>query len=299
MSSTFAPAGRLAPSRAFLTSGPVLMTLATLSFTMMVASVKVARSELGPFEVIAWRGVISIPLAAAFAWSSGLTVQRPRLLLVRSLFGFVAMACFFTAAKGLPLADVSLITRLQPVLVAVLAPLLLGAGEQTGPTIWGALAVGLAGCAIIIGPEFSMGTRYGLWALAATLASACAHTAVRALGRSDKPRAVVFWFQLSNLPFALAAHFALVGTAPTLPNLKVFGAVLVCGVTATVGQLLMTKAYQQDRAAIVAGASYSGPIWAVLLDLLVFGLAPGWTMAAGGALVVIAGLLLYRGSKSG
>ncbi|MEL7371642.1 MAG: DMT family transporter [Myxococcota bacterium] len=280
--------------RAF-SSGPILMALATLSFCIMAAAVKVARQEMEALEIIAWRGAISIPLAFFFAWPSGFRLHRIDLLLMRAMLGFGAMFCFFTATKGLALADMSLITRLQPVIIAFIAPLALGANERTGPLIWLALVVGLAGCAILIGPGLAVGNRFGLWALVATVASAAAHTVVRALGRTENPRSVVFWFQLSNLPFAIAACLLIYGELPQVPQAHLIAPVVTCGLAATVGQLLMTRAYQQEQAAIVAAASYAGPIWSVLLDLFIFGLVPGWEVAAGGVLVVAAGYLLYRG----
>ena len=275
------------------------MTLATLSFCVMVAAVKIARTELSPMEVIMWRGVVSVPLALAFTWKAGFRMGRFGVFFIRAILGFAAMSCFFTAAKGLALADLSLITRLQPVMIALIAPLVLGAREQIGPSVWLALGLGIAGCAVLIGPELSMGAKYGLWAVAATVASAGAHTAVRALGRTEGPRTVVFWFQLSNVPFAIIAHLALAGSLPRLPPPHLMGAVLVCGLAATIGQLLMTKAYQQDRAAIVAAASYSGPLWSVLLDIVIFGIQPDWTFAVGGILVIGAGYLLYRARATG
>ena len=45
-------------------------------------------------------------------------------------FGFGAMFCFYSAAKGLSVADLSLITKLQPMLVALIAPVLLGSAER-------------------------------------------------------------------------------------------------------------------------------------------------------------------------
>ena len=284
------------PSRVWqaLGSGPVLMTLATLSFCIMAAGVKVARAELSPFEIIVWRGAVTVPLTLAIATTTGFRIHRWDVLLARSAFGFAAMGCFFTAAKGLPLADMSLITRLQPLVIAFLAPVVLGAREQTGPMTWIALTIGLVGCGILIGPELSVGSRYGLWALAATVLSAGAHTAVRALGHTDHPQAVVFWFQLFNVPAALLAQIAVFGAWPSMLPAHLIGTIIIVGLGTTGGQLLLTKAYQRDKATLVAAASYSGPIWSVMLDLAVFGIVPGWTLAAGGALVGLAAYVLYR-----
>jgi drug/metabolite transporter (DMT)-like permease len=56
----------------------------------------------------------------------------------------------------------------------------------------------------------------------------------------------------------------------------------------------MTKAYQHDRAAMIAGASYAGPIWGVLIDVVVFGSIPTLRMLAGGALIIASGMVFLR-----
>ena len=43
-------------------------------------------------------------------------------MVVRCVLGFGAMTCFFTAAKGLSLADLSILAKLQPIVLAILAP---------------------------------------------------------------------------------------------------------------------------------------------------------------------------------
>ena len=43
---------------------------------------------------------------------------------------------------------------------------------------------------------------------------------------------------------------------------------------------------------MVAAARYSSPVWAVLIDLVIFAAYPGWHVVAGGALIVGAGLIL-------
>ena len=280
--------------RRVLASGPLLMALATFMFCIMAAAIKVARAELSALEIIAWRSTISIPLAAVFAWSSGFVVHNGPLLLARAGTGFVAMVCFFTAAKGMALADIALVGHLRPLWVAVLAPLLLGAREKTGPAVWVALGLGLVGSTVLIAPELSVGSRFGLWALIGTVFSALAHTAIRGLGRTEAPRTVVFWFQLSHLPFSVFGYWLWTGELPGVPPLHLLAPILGAGVAATIGQLLMTKAYQQDRATIVAAAAYTGPLWSVALDFTVFGLVPGWTLAIGGPLIMMSAVLLYR-----
>lgn len=284
------PSFATAAQRLGVRPGPLLMAATTLVFTLMVALVKVARAELSAMEIVLWRGVVGIPLAWLGLRGLRPTVSNGPVLVARVLLGFGAMTCFYTAAKGLPLADHTLITKVQPLLVAVLAPLLLGAGERLGPRIWVALALGLAGCGLLLAPDLQGGNIWGLWALAAAFFSAAAHICLRLLGRSDHPAVVVLWFQLAILPLSIILQLSWEQTLPSIPPLQLWPVLGGIGVLAVVGQTLMTRAYQLDRAALVAGASYTGPLWAVAGDLLFFATLPTWTTVIGGAFIVAAGL---------
>ena len=273
--------------------GPLLMIGATAAFTLMVACVKLVRSDLDAIEVMWWRSFIGVPLVAVVATQGGsLRIQRRGLLLLRALCGFGAMGCYFTATKGLSLADLSLIMRSQPMIVAIIAPLMLGVAERPHRKIWWAMLVGLAGCAVLLAPGLSLGNTWGLWALGAAAFAAVAHTLVRALGATERPAAVVFWFQLLVACFAFMVLVATRGALPELPANQHWLPLVGVGVFAALGQWLMTRAYQADQAARVAAASYVGPLWAVLLDLLIFTTLPGWHALVGGSLIVGAGVVV-------
>lgn len=277
-----------------LRRGPVYMVFAALAFTLMISAVKVARAELSAAELIVWRTVVALPVVVALTRGRTRRVHNRRVFALRAGLGFVAMTAFFGAIKGLSVADLSLIGKLQPVLVAIGAGVFLGRAERVGPKVWGALAVGLFGCGLLIGPELAVGSTWGLLALLAAVASAGAHICLRTLGATEDPRALVLWFQLALLPLGVGYVVATQGDLPRIPTGPMLPAVLAAGLCATAGQLLLTKAYALDRAANVAGASYAGPVWAVIVDVLAFGVWPTWSAVFGGLLVVGAGLALVR-----
>jgi len=266
------------------------MILATISFTAMVSLVKLARVELSSLEIVFWRSTVAVPLAMLLAVPVGLRARSPRLLALRAGLGFVTMVGYFTAAGGLPVADLTLITKLQPVIVAVMAPLLLGSGERAGGRVALVLLLGITGCALIVAPELRGGGWYGAVALAAAVTSACAHTCVRALGSTVHPYAQVFWFQLGVLVLAGGTLWLTAGLP--VPDARLWPHLAGIGVFATVGQWLMTHAYRVDRAARVAAASYTAPLFALFVDLAIFSTPPGLPALGGGALIVLAGLLL-------
>ncbi len=276
--------------------GPLLMVGASLAFTAMVGFVKVARAELDPLTVMAFRGAIAVPLAALLVREHGFRLRGHRVFAIRALMGFCAMFCFYTAAKGLTLADMTLLTRTQPILLALLAPLVLGKAERVGWSIWVLLAFGVAGTAILIAPDLAVGSVWGLWAIGATFFSAGAHLAVRALRESDHAVTIVFWFQIFVTVLAFSI-LALRGEL-SIPEASLWPWLLGAGVTATAGQIMMTGAYHSDRAAVVGAASYTGPVWGVLGDVIFFAALPSASELGGGALIVGAGLwLVLRGDR--
>lgn len=270
------------------------MTGAGLALTLMIAMVKAARTELGAFDIAFWRGITAAPLAFWMARQArgGLRLQRPGLLATRTLLGFGTLTCSFIAARYLAVADLMLIGKLQPLIVALLAPLVLGASERAGAMLWLLLLACLGGCALILAPDLAVGSVAGLLALAAAFLSAGAHLSVRRLIRDDDPRVVVLYFQLGVMALAVVAILIERGTLPRWPAAHLWPHLLGIGISATIGQLLLTRAYAEDRAALVAAAAYTTPIWAVLVDILVFATMPGWHVIVGGLLIVGAGLVM-------
>lgn len=281
-----------------LRRGPTLMALATITFTVMVGCLKVARQEMPAVELMAWRGAIGVPLAFAIARGTALGIANQRVLLLRIALGSGAMFSFFTAAKGLSLGDMALISRLQPILLAIGAPLVLGAAEKPGARVWVVMAAGLVGCAVLLAPDLAVGSVWGLWALLAATFSAGAHLCLRILGRTERPEAVVLWFQVGVTVVAAAALGAGLGTAGAaarVPPGHLWPWILGAGAAATIGQVLMTRAYRIERAAVVAAATYLTPLWGFAGDLVFFVTTPSWADLLGGGLIVAGGLWLVVG----
>ncbi|RLB59878.1 MAG: hypothetical protein DRI90_14890, partial [Deltaproteobacteria bacterium] len=204
------------------------MVIAAAAFTAMLGFVKVARAELPAIEVIAYRSVLGLPFVWFFARRGGLRVKQRGALAVRVAFGFTAMFCYFTAAKGLSVADVSLITKLQPILVAVVAPLVLGRSERGSGGVWLALVVGFVGCAILLAPQLDVGLEYGLWAVASSVLAAVAHVCLRKLGRTEDPLTVVFWFLVGLAVVSVPVTLIQAGGVPALPRMGLWPVLLGC-----------------------------------------------------------------------
>jgi drug/metabolite transporter (DMT)-like permease len=286
--------------------GLVWMLLATICFVAMTVFVKLLREDgLSTHEVMFWRVAPGLP----WVWME-LRLRRqsvwpnaPGPTITRSLYGLGAMACYFYALRTLSVIEYTVLTLLQPVLVALLAPALLGERLRRNAVI--AMGVALAGSLVVLRPDLAGATRLELLPIAvgiiAAVFSALAHISVRKATAYDSPERVVFWFMLVVSVLALILGLAsgdFVGGLP--PKLELGPAVLkIAGAAGfgLAGQLLMTRAYGRAAAPIVAMVAYASIPASIAVDLLVWGLRPDVAQLAGSILMIGAGVLLVRGHK--
>jgi len=268
--------------------GPFLMIVATLVMTCMSGAVKIARVELDALDIVVWRSVVAIPFAWWWARGTDFRIERKGFFWIRVVLGFAAVLCFFTALKGLPLADTNMVTKLQPVLIALGAPLFLGRSERADRALWGLLLVGIIGTVILVAPDIRAGSVWGLWAVASSVFSAGAHIALRGM-KDEHSGVVVFWLQIAVFLMALVLLLVTKGDI-TVPATHLWPALAGVGIFATAGQVLITKAYAVSTASSVAAVRFVGPVWGVAGDVLFFGGWPALHVWVGGAIVVAAGL---------
>jgi drug/metabolite transporter (DMT)-like permease len=274
---------------------------ACLAFVGMQAVVKVARRcGLDTLEVLFFRTAPGLP----FLWlglrraGEGLRPREPRDVLVRALLGFVAMSTNFASMRWLSLVQFTTLNLMQPVFVALLAPLLLT--EHVRRSTWLALLFALSGALVIVTADAaitSIPRAAALLALGSALASAFAQIWVRKATVSDPPLRVVFHFAALVSLLSLGAGLLTgrfrgppAGTSP----LELAGLVAGLAAFGTLGQVLMTRAYSIGEAAPVSMVAYSGIAFGLGVDLLVFDHAPTPTALAGAGLILVAGVTLLR-----
>ena len=281
---TNSPAG--AWQRAF-----VLVTLAVLMLTVLDASVKyLVRSYSLP--MVSWARYF-FHLATFGVWilatHRAVAVQTRRLPLqiVRGLL-LVAVTFLFIAALGrLPLADVTAINFLSPIVVTALSAIVLG--EAVGWHRWLAVSVGFVGVLIIVRPGADVVNWGALLALGATFFFALYQIATRALAPTDPAVTTMF-------------YTALVGTAATslivpffwaTPTPADFGLMFMAGVMGGGGHFLLIHAYRHAEASLVAPLFYVQIVFSAAFGFVVFDETPDvWTLA-GAALIILGGLWIW------
>lgn len=285
--------------------GLLWMLLATTCFVGMSAMVKVLREDgLTTNEVVFWRTAPGIAWVVVELRVRGqkLWPNDPRPVLLRSFVGLAAMLAHFYALRFLTLIENAVLGLLQPVFVAVLAPVMLAERLQRGAVV--ALGVAVLGALVAIQPdEPSVGeTNFSTLApivvgAMASLFSALAHVMVRKSIARDSPELVVFWFTLVVSASALVVGLVSGDFLAGLPSgLELDAAIWKIGTMAALGlagQLFMTRAYGRAAAPVVAMVAYASIPLSILLDLA-WGVVPGVEETAGSLLVIAAGFMLVR-----
>ena len=207
------------------------------------------------------------------------------MLLLRGVFGTIALFTFFLTLQQMPLASAQTIQYLSPIFTATIAIFVLS--ESVKPLQWVFYALAFSGVLLIERVDERISPLYMMLGVLSAFCSGMAYNLVRSLRGKEHPLTVVLHFQLVG---------AVVGTlslafAWETPQGWDWLFLLLIGVFSQLGQIFLTNALQREPAAGVAIVNYTGLIYAVTIGWIVFGEAQG-IMAVLGMLLVVCGVAM-------
>ncbi len=268
-------------------------------FAVAAALIKATRSAGIPVvEMVVFRSaVIAAAMMAALALQGGvLAALRTRRWLghaMRIVLGFAAMASSYYGYVRLPLASVTALNFAMPLFLTVLSVPLLG--ERVGWRRWAAVLAGFAGVLVIVRPWQAVAAGLPLVAVAVVMGGVVAWAlttiTIRRLGAAGEGNAtIVLLYSLGTL--VLSAGLAV--PVWVAPSPRIAALLVAAGLATAAAQWLMTEAYRGGEATSVAPFEYGAIIPASLLGALFWGEWPdGWTIA-GVAILVAAGVYIWR-----
>jgi drug/metabolite transporter (DMT)-like permease len=255
------------------------------------------------------RAVVMLVTAVAVARASGarLVLWRPRTLWMRSLAGSFSLVCSFYALTRLPVGDVLTLTNTYPLWILALSWLALRERPRAVEVL--GVASGLAGVVLIEQPHLGGDRLAATVALIGSFSTAVAMIGLHRL-RGVDARAVVAHFAGVASLVAAAWLVARIGfgtqalAADASPGASVTTAtaadpvtllmLLGVGVTGTVGQVFLTKAYAAGAPARVAVLSLTQVVFGMGFDVAIWHRALPPASLAGAALVLAPTAWLLR-----
>jgi len=270
--------------------GILYMLGAAFFFSVMAALVK-AIPRIPAQEKVFVRSALNVAFTLALMWRYEVPVlgRNVRVLALRGALGYLALSCHFWSLGALPLALALVLHNTSPLIVALIAPAILG--EATGPRTLALAAAGFAGVALVLRPEGGVALVPGLVALAGGLMSALAYVTVRGIGKSEHPLTVVLYFPLVSA----AASIVPAARAYVAPTAAEAAALAGIGVATTIAQILLTVALQLERAAIATTVGYTGVVFGAAFGALLFGEMPDARTCIGAGIVIAATVMITRG----
>ena len=269
----------------------IAMIIAVFSVTLMSVQAKLIGIDYHPTQITFARGLVVLIFLAPLIYKLGglnfLKTKKPVLHFFRSIAGLVGNLMFFFAFQRLPVADVTVISQAVPIFSCILAIIFLN--EIIRWRRWTAILIGFLGVIIAINPSGEIALA-SIYALVATLMWSITIVFLRLLGTTEHPVKTVFYFMLISV--IITSFFQ-----PFLWKQPSFNVILLffgLGTTAFVTQILMTYALQKAPASIVSPFNYTGIIWAIVFDYIIWNTTPVMTTIIGGSIITITGIYIFR-----
>ena len=276
------------------------MLVAAALFALMSVLVKHLSAQFSSAELVFYRSVFGLvaiwvviavshrrllaPLATPHGWAH----------VWRGLSGFTALVLFFYAIAQLPLATAVTLNYTAPLFLAGLSAWWLK--ERHGRGLIAAVWLGFVGIVLLLQPQVD-GQDWvpALAGLVSGMLAAVAYVNVKSLGKLGEPEwRVVFYFTLLST-LGGAAWMGVAGFHR--PQAADWPWLAGIGVTATLAQLALTRAYHRGRTLTVGALAYTTVGFSAVYGVVLFGEHLPGVAWLGMATVAAAGMLAVRASS--
>ena len=213
---------------------------------------------------------------------------QPLLQLARGAVLLVSTALYFGALALMPLADTLALTFNAPLVVAALAPWLLG--ERVGWRAYAAVAVGFAGTLLVAKPGSGVLDAGAPLALAAGASYGLFLIATRRL--AGAPPLVTLTWTAAVGALATSALLPFVWQPPGAIDLALMAGL---GAGTALAHLLFLRAFASAPATLLAPLTYLEIVGAAAVGYVAFGEFPDALTWLGAAVIVASGLVVSLG----
>lgn len=271
--------------------GIAYMVLANGCITINNALIKLAVADLPPMQTMTLRAaaavLLGLPLVLLICPRDSLRHLFAPMVLARSIVECGAAIAFVLALATAPLADLTAITQLAPVLVLVGAVLFFG--DRVAPMAIGLVVLALFGAVLVAQPMGHVAPYIPFAVLSAALSAARDLFGRRVDARV--PGLVV------AIGVSMVSVFGIGATSLSfeqwvVPAQQQLWLVAAAGAFLTLAQLLFFLAFRVAATGTVLPFFYTGTLWALVTGAVVFGTLPNALALFGMALIVVSGVLV-------
>ncbi len=274
-------------------SGVIWMIIATFSFSFMGMFVKFGGPFFSEVELVFYRSFVSLIIILMLIQNKkiSLRTKHKKLHFFRSFIGFLSLIAFFYAISHLPLSTAISLNYTSPLFVALLIPFFLN--KKPSPKIYCMLLVGFFGTFLILKPILYGNSIFaGSVGLLSGFGAGLAYLYMAQLGKVNEPEIrVVFYFTFLS---SICAGFLMIFEDINVDIFKHFWILLGLGISATVAQLALTKAYKVGNTLKNAGLSYLTIFFSSVLGLIIFSESLDSMSIVGILFIITSGIIVSK-----
>ena len=274
-----------------MNNGILLALVAYAVYSWGDAAIKALGAGLSVFEIGFYMTLVSaVCIALTTPKDEKLLhfwrMNRPWAVQARALSGTAASVLSVIAFTTIPLAEVYALIFLAPLFVTLMSMFLLE--EQVGPWRWFAIIAGFAGVLLVVRPGFRELEVGHIAAVVVALLAAFSVILMRSLSSRETRTTMLGFLMLYIIGFNGVAMLVTGARTPTLQEAAIL---LVAGIFAATGNILLLRATRFAPANQLASTHYSQIVWAVVLGALFFQEEPDLLTILGLAIIGSSGLL--------
>ena len=218
-------------------------------------------------------------------------------LLIRATAGTLGVFCNFYAISNMGIADASILNKLSPFFAIIFSFFLLK--ERPKKVEWLAVTVAFIGALFVIKPTFSSEVIPAVSGVLGGLGAGIAYTFVRKMGKDGvNGSLIIFFFSafscLVTLPVLIFDFYPM--------SIEQFLYLMLAGLSASGGQIFITKAYSKAPAKEISVYDYSIVLFTAVLGFLFLQEIPDALSFIGYAVIILAAVgnwyvALYRDKR--
>lgn len=274
------------------------MLLSALIGALNGAVAKFLSQSMDPIEIVFYRNLIGvlIVLYSFKKFSVSIDTSKLHLLILRGVFGALAMVLFFYTIATIPLGEAVVLNKTSPFFVTILAYYLMK--ETITLRIFFALIIGFIGIVFIMKPfgvEISIEHIFGVLG---GFFAACAYATIKKIKDIYDARVIMLSFMgigvlipLALFLFTPYVHFKI------HTDIFIWALIVFMAIISTASQWFLTRAYSISQASIIGVVSYSNIPFAIGFGVILGDSLPDLYTFLGIVLIVIGGILVSKKSS--
>jgi len=283
------------------------MLVASLLFAITGAFAKLLSNSISSVEIVFFRNITGLIIISYAIYKVPLIQSggKPLLLFLRGFIGFSALLMYFYNIANIPLAEAQTFTKTSPIFTAIFSYFLLK--EKLSFQAWLGIFVGFIGIIFITGFDISTLSKTDYLGILSGVGAGLAYTSIRELKKYYNTRAIVFSFMFIGTlgpvilmiisEFYSSSTFDFALNTFIMPHGIQWVYILGLGLSATISQFTMTKAYSLAKGGIVGTIGYTNIVFSIFLGMMLGDKFPSFYIILGIILIIFSGILVTYNKK--